>query len=362
MKRVLIQGFDIIPHNDDGYIAGIGRSNVELIKALQGMENTGIEFHVYCSGMKSLGFNHYNWNIKYHSFPFPDHLSNYRTSLESFYRRFMIGYDLLHYTNNVGNMKWDNDFVITMHDMYRIDNSDWNKIHFHECGKKSCGIVTCSNYSKTDIVDKLKVDADKVTVIPWGVSHSLFFPRTSQEIEALKKKYNIKDDYFFACSCSNPRKNGDIISEAASKLWQKNVSVVLAWNNPPLNILEKYAKEIIERKIIFLGYVDDEELAILYSGAIASIFVSSFEGFGFPIIESMACGTPCITCRNSSLEEIGGKDAFYVRERDSKELADVLCAFLEKGKKENHAIIAHAAKYTWENTAVEYVKFYKKYL
>ena len=69
-------------------------------------------------------------------------------------------------------------------------------------------------------------------------------------------------------------------------------------------------KEIEERSVIILDYVDDSDLATLYSGALASFLVSSLEGFGFPVLESMACGTNCITCKNSSLTEIGGKFAY----------------------------------------------------
>lgn len=362
MKRVLIQGYDIIPHKDGTYIAGIGRSNIELLTALQNIEGTGIDFNIYCTGKESIGFKCYNWDVNYHSFPFPNHISNYRTSLESWYRRYVVGYDLLHITNNVGNMKWDKDFVVTMHDMYRFDNSDWDRKHFKECGERSRGIVTCSTFSKNDIVDKLNVDPGKISVIPWGVSHTLFHPRTENDVESLKEKYKIKEQYFFACSCSNPRKNGDIIADATKKIHNNNVSVVLAWRNPPQYILDKCAKEIEERKLVFLDYLSDEELAILYSGAIASIFVSSFEGFGFPIVESMACGTPCITCKNSSLEEIGGDKAIYVKERDSDNLAEVLLSLINNGCNNDADLIAYADKFTWQNTAAEYVKFYKKYL
>ena len=361
-KKVLIQAYDIIPHNSSSYIGGIGRSNIELLSALSRLSDKDIDIHIYCDGKNSIGFSHYGWNFGYHSFPFPNHISNYRSSFESWYRRYIIGYDLFHYTNNVGNMRWDSKFVVTMHDMYRYNSSPWDKLHFHECADKSCGIVTCSNFSKEDIVDLLKVEPSKVTVIPWGISHSLFHPYPESNVENLLRKYHIKDKYFFACSCSNPRKNGDVIAEAAHLLDDKTISVVLAWSNPPKRILDQYQKEIDTRQLVFLNYLSDEELAILYSGALASIFVSSFEGFGFPILESMACGTPCITCMNTSLTEIGANLALYVKEKDSYDLADAIRSFVNGENVNYNEMINYSRGFSWENTATEYIKFYKKYL
>ena len=361
-KKLLIQAYDIIPHGVSSYIGGIGRSNVELLSALSKIPDKDIDIHIYCNGKNCIGFQHYGWNFGYHPFPFPSHISNYRTSFESWYRKYIIGYDLLHYTNNVGNMRWDTQFVVTIHDMYRYNSSPWNKQHFHECANKSSGIVTCSNFSKEEIVNILKVEPSKVSVIPWGISHSLFHAYSERDIESILRKYNIKDKYFFACSCSNPRKNGDVIAEAAHLLADKTISVVLAWSNPPKKLLDNYQKEIESRQLIFLNYLSDEELAILYTGALASIFVSSFEGFGFPILESMACGTPCITCKNSSLIEVGGNLAFYVKEKDSNDLADAMRSFTKNNEINSNEMISYSQGFSWEKKAREYIRVYKKYL
>ena len=99
------------------------------------------------------------------------------------------------------------------------------------------------------------------------------------------------------------------------------------WSNPPQDILQTYAKEISDLKIVFLKYVSDEYLRSLYNGATLTMYPSRSEGFGFPILESFACGTPVMTCRNSCLQEIGRDVALYVGEDNVDEMVDVMKYF-----------------------------------
>lgn len=250
------------------------------------------------------------------------------------------------------------------YDLYMLnEDSAWL---FDKCIRKSKAIVTCSEFTKQDILDRYAgISADKITVIPWGIDHNMFYPRKSSDVLRLRESYGIKERYFFSCSCNSPRKNVDVVLDAFSKFSQTcdDVSMVLAWGNPPKELLDRYAREIEQKKIVFLPFVSDDDLAIMYSGALASVFVSSFEGFGFPILESMACGTPVITCRNSSLAEIGGSHAIYVKERDVKELADCMRHIYEGDMDiRGDELISHAESYTWDDTASEYIKFYKRAL
>lgn len=362
MKRILIKAHGIIPQKG-GYIAGIGRTNVELISRFVGLNDDEIEFAIYCPTRHSIGFGHYGWNIPYHAYPFPHDLL-LKSNFESFYRRNIFRYDLLHITSNIDNFSTKEDVVVTIHDLFmRNEGNAWL---FEKCVKKSKAIVTCSEFTKHDILSKYpNIGADKVSVIPWGINHKLFYERETGVVASIRDKFNIKNKYFFACSCNNPRKNIDIVLEAFSKFSDNkdDVCLVLAWGNPPEHILQKYAKEIEKNKIVFLPYLTDEDLATLYTGAMASIYVSSFEGFGFPILESMACGTPVMTCQNSSLTEIGRDLAIYVKERDLDELAECMQAFYdEKIVVNSTELISYVSQYNWDNTAKMYVDFYKKAL
>ncbi|MDY7022571.1 MAG: glycosyltransferase, partial [Cyanobacteriota bacterium] len=99
--------------------------------------------------------------------------------------------------------------------------------------------------------------------------------------------------------------------------------------------------------------LSDEELKIAYSGATALVYPSLYEGFGMPVAEAMACGTPVITCHNSSLPEVGGEAVIYVKENDVEELADALCD-VQKPKVRNSLIAAgleQVQKFTWSKMA-----------
>ena len=107
------------------------------------------------------------------------------------------------------------------------------------------------------------------------------------------------------------------------------------------------------------------ELTVLYNEALATLFPSRYEGFGFPILESFACGTPVMTCRNSSLSEIGQDFAIYTKEDDIQEMANIMLEMSKgtyKTEQLTNAYIQYAQTFTWQNTAKAYISFYKKYL
>lgn len=360
--KLLIKASGIFPPRKGEYIAGIGRSNLELIKGLIKRQDPEIELSIYCTTKRSLFFNHYNWPVKYYAFPYPHILSDSKINLESWYRRHIMKNDLFHMTNNFGNINPKENFVVTIHDLFMYNLSEWHRNIFQKVVKYSRSIVTCSEYSKNDIINTFNIPNEKVTVIPWGISHDIFFPQSQEHIANITQKYGIKGAYFFSCSCAHPRKNARYILEAFQSICSKikDVSLALIWNNPPDEIIAKYNKEIQTKRIIFIKDIDDSDLATLYSGAIATYFVSSFEGFGFPILESMACGTPVVTCANSSLSEIGGDKVFYVQEKNSEDIIDSMLYFYKHGKGETLTMQNHAKKYNWDNTISRYIEFYKR--
>ena len=118
----------------------------------------------------------------------------------------------------------------------------------------------------------------------------------------------------------------------------------------------------IQNKIRFLGYLPQEELPFLYSGADVFVFPSLWEGFGLPPLEAMACGTPVVTSHVSSLPEVVGDAAILVDPNSALEIADAIYQILID---EHLALslrsegLTQAAKFTWSNTALQTYKVYE---
>ena len=362
-KRILIKGVLIRP-NRNGFVPGIGRSNVELINALVKINDPDVVFSCYSIGVNFLNPFPYKWPIKCYSYPILGRFAKYADSwLEPFYRKYIIGYDLVHLTGNYDGV-WKNEhFVLTIHDLMIYENDEKKRSRFEKCAKYSKAIFTCSEYSKKQIIEKLHVPEKKVHVVYWGINHNLFFKHDDSAVTKITHKYGISTRYIFSCvgyDMTN-RKNSDITLAAFRKAmsYVQDISLVLTWKTISKEIEKEYKEEIESGRIKILTGIPDEDLVCLYSGALVSVFISSSEGFGFPVLESFACGTPCITCNNTSLSEIGSDKAFYVKERDINETCNAMLYFAKNGKGDTSSLMAYAKNFTWEKAAKEFLTVYK---
>jgi glycosyltransferase involved in cell wall biosynthesis len=119
----------------------------------------------------------------------------------------------------------------------------------------------------------------------------------------LLKKFNIDFPFFFSASCNAERKNSDklILSYLEYLKKQPENDLVLIWPDAPQWLRDKVKSSDLGHRIHFLNYVTDEELAMLLNISTALFFISSYEGFGLPILEALACGCPVATLNNSSI-------------------------------------------------------------
>ena len=369
-KKVLIDVTSTVP-NKKSYISGIGKSTYWLINAISSLPKSEIPFDIeLCTvGIKSLGFNFYNWRYNHHVIPVPQSLRFGQTNAPCLWRNLFLKYDLFHQPAIYDYISNTEKVVSTFHDLDVYEKTDNKRIRsLHEKMASQCqGIVCCSEFSKKEVVEKLGIAPEKVCVIYWGCDRELFRKKSKEDIDKVLVKYDIKRPFFFACSCSNPRKNIESALAAFKKFLIINPRhiFVIAWGNPRKELLEQYKFEIEQGKIIFLPFINDEELVSLYNAASMSIYVTRKEGFGFPILESFACGTPIMTCRNSCLEEVGKDAAIYVGEDDIDQMTSVMMSFEKQEydyndfqKKSNSVLTS----FSWENCACEYINFYKKML
>ena len=232
-------------------------------------------------------------------------------------------------------------------------------------------IITCSESSKKDIIETMHVEPEKISVIYWGIKHHIFkkSSRDKSNIKTeIKAKWELDQDYFLTVSCNTQRKRTDKLIQAYIRLARskklKN-HLVLIWQSPPKELLEQVKQSGFQDQIHFLSDISDKDLALFYNGATAMFFPSSYEGFGLPVIESMACGCPVITCNNSSLGEIGGDAAIYLTEPVEDSLPEMLDLidqekidlrpYIQKG-------LIKVKNFKWNKTAEQTLDIYKKAL
>lgn len=233
--------------------------------------------------------------------------------------------------------------------------------------------VTCiSNATKNDLCNYLStINPDQVIVTHLAASE-LFYPCNNQEqIDLIKAKYNIPTDvpYILSLSTLEPRKNIDHTIRCFAKLVEqeniKDLYLVLVgtkgWD------FDKIFQELsnlfaLKDRIIITGYVADEDLAPLYSGAIAFVYPSFYEGFGLPPLEAMQCGVPVITSNTSSLPEVVGDAGIMVSPTDTDALCQSMLNLYNKSdirELMSSKSIEQAKQFSWQKCTQETIKTYK---
>lgn len=219
------------------------------------------------------------------------------------------------------------------------------------------------NYSKT-------VDPSKVIVTHLAASED-FYPCTDQrQLQKVCRKYHIPDaPYLLSLSTLEPRKNIDHTIRCFLQLVQQekldDLNLVLVgakgWNYEKI-FAEISSNPRLEERIIVTGYVADEDLAPLYSGALAFVYPSFYEGFGLPPLEAMQCGVPVITSNTSSLPEVVGDAGIMLNPTDLDGLCQSLLNIYSKTELRESMVeqsLVQAKKFSWDRCVDETVAGYK---
>lgn len=202
--------------------------------------------------------------------------------------------------------------------------------------KRADVVFTVSEFSKERIIHYYRIAPEKIMVIPCGVDAEIFKPCTNPEaIGMILSKYKISGSYILYLGTLEPRKNLLNLIKAYFLFTQKSTDhpkLVIAGSKGWMygDIFEYVKNHSMEQDVIFTGYVSDEEKPLLINGAEFFCFPSLYEGFGMPILEAMACGTPVLTSNTTSMPEVGGDACEYCDPFSISSIADKMSLLWEK--------------------------------
>jgi glycosyltransferase involved in cell wall biosynthesis len=226
-------------------------------------------------------------------------------------------------------------------------------------------VLADSQSTKNDLIELLGVSPDKIEVVYAGVERRFRPMEGEMALQRVKKRYGLNFSFILSLGTLEPRKNFSGLIEAYALMRDKELKLVIAGGKGWLydEIFARVEELGLEDKVIFPGFIADEDLPALYNLAKLFVFPSLYEGFGLPPLEAMACGTPVVTSDRPSLPEVVGEAGLMVEATDSKALAEAMERVLmdenlrgemrEKGLKQ-------AEKFTWEAAAEKLLDVYRR--
>jgi glycosyltransferase involved in cell wall biosynthesis len=269
--------------------------------------------------------------------------------------------------------------VITIHDVIPLNRPDFVfpqqtlalKALLDAIDVKRDWVISNSEFTKIEFCERTGMSPDRVVAAPLAAAH-LFRPVTDADvIAATRLRYHVPEGEYLLClAAPQPRKNLAHLIRAFFRLLDEqqltDTYLVLAgskeqgWMYDEILTVAESSPEHRAR-LIFTGYVADEDLPALYSGALAFVFPSLYEGFGLPALEAMACGTPVITSNTTSLPEVVGDAAVLVDPNDLDQLCAAISTIVSDGSLREELRrkgLTRAAEFSWQRNAELTAKVY----
>ena len=276
--------------------------------------------------------------------------------------------DLFHAPSFVAPILVPCAMVMTIHDLnhmvlpqfYTLFHQMYYQIVVRRSIKRSRFILTVSKFSKKEIVRTLGLDSNKIFVTYNGVSED-YKPIGDQEyLEYVRDLYGLPERFILCVSNNKPHKN---VHQLVRAYCYSNVEVPLVLACPTdgnlIKIAENYGKKHL---VYFSKFIEEAHLPAVYSLTDLFVYPSTYEGFGLPPLEALACGTPVVVARSSSLPEVVGDNAIFANPFDYRAIAEAL----EQGVYDQPLRevlrkkgLIHAKKFSWDQMIEKTIKVYE---
>ncbi|MBT3705034.1 glycosyltransferase family 4 protein [Candidatus Peregrinibacteria bacterium] len=283
--------------------------------------------------------------------------------------------DLMHFTHFNAPIRYKKPFIVTIHDLthtlfpgrkmralpYRMA---YKKV-IKNAVKKATHIIAVSENTKKDLIRIHKTNPEKIHTIYEGANKE-FHQLKPAELKTLKTP-NIKEPFLLYTGVHRYHKNLPRLIKAFSLIAHKNRNLDLVITGKPDPLYpeaEEATKQFhLENRIHFTGLVPEDELIALYNLAEAYVFPSLYEGFGLPVLEAFACGTPVVASNVSSIPEIAGKAALLFDPENPKDIAEKIQKLLKSHSLQNDLRqkgLARVKAFSWQKMAKEILSLYNR--
>lgn len=265
--------------------------------------------------------------------------------------------------------------IVTVHDLFFMEEpgkADREaRVRFlrrtEDSLRAADGIVTISKFSAQAIRDRFGLAAGKIKVTYHGLNRVFTELPTSDEIAGIRRELELSGEFLLFVGALEPRKNVPALIDALAIVHEKHgrIPLVLAGRSggDAAAIAKRVEKRGLQSWVRRAGYLSDVEIRALYRSAAALVFPSLEEGFGFPLLEAMACGLPAAVSGVSALPEIGGEAAVYFKPEDPEDIARTVLRLLEDEPLRSglrRRGIQRAGQFSWRKSAEATLGFYQE--
>ncbi len=350
---------------------------LELIRALQVIDNQN-EYFIFVKPDEDNTCLNETPNFHIVEVPGGNYVFWEQIMLPIYARKYNI--DVLHCTSNTAPMVLTMPLILTLHDVIFMEktvgkNTSTNYQKFGNLYRKwlvpkivrKCQqIVTISEVEKANIIRVLGLQENLITVVHNGVSGRFGIKPNAETINQVRVELNLDGDFFLFLGNVEPRKNVTNTVKAFVAFAEINPHVHLVITGLKTtfisDILSEIGKISFLNRFIFPGFVTESVLLTLYAEAKVFLYPSFREGFGLPILEAMAFGTPVVTSNISAMPEVAGDAAFLVNPYSVEEITAGMTIAYENDKLRQQKIksgFLRPSIFTWQNTAQKMLKIYQ---
>lgn len=289
-------------------------------------------------------------------------------------------YDVVHFLNSEAAILHGLRSVVTIHDLKFLRHPEYLRrasrlkgyylrFAIKEAVARAKRVIAVSSSTKRDIVSLLGTEEPKIVVIPEASYLGIYGQALPEGGAIAMDRYGLRRPYFLFIGERRPHKNLERLVDAFAIFkqryddWDCRLVIVGKQYAQYTSPLDRVGDRDLRDSVQFTGFVPDEDLRGLYSGAAAFLFVSLYEGFGIPILEAMESGTPVITSNVSSMPEVAGDAAILVDPYDSEAIAKAMAEIMQSPKLREELAqrgYRRARCFSWEETARRTLQVYRE--